>query len=71
VILLRKPWAPKKLSADIHVPAYAAARLITILLDGREVISVPVAPDRNYTIEWWRSVSTGPSGRAAIRRTSA
>jgi hypothetical protein len=51
VVLLKKPRVARKLIADIHVSEDAAARRVTLLLDGREVISQPVDPHHNYIVE--------------------
>ena len=68
VVVVKTPATPKKLRAEIYVPPNAAARRITLLLDGREVASKEIAGPGPLTVESPEPV-TGTTVEVRVDRT--
>jgi hypothetical protein len=60
-IVLKKPRTSKALMIDIHLPPEAVARQVTVLLDGRTVITQAVEPGHKYIFQ-----SAGPVSGANV-----
>ena len=51
VLALKSPSGPKPLRVDLYIPDAAAARRVTLLLDGREVAAQGYGAPGQYTLE--------------------
>jgi len=67
-VVLKQPAMPKKLRAEIYVPPNAAARRITLLLDGREVAWATIPGTGPLTVES-RALVTGTTVEVRVDKT--